>query len=42
MIIYKGNFDENRDIYFLIKKEKVFYEIYGSFRKSSEYHQKQI
>ena len=34
MIIYKGNFDENRDIYFLIKKETVFYEIYGSFRKS--------
>ena len=34
MIIYKGNFDENRDIYFLIKKENVFYEIYGSFRKS--------
>ena len=24
MIIYKRNFDENRGIYFLIKKEKVF------------------
>ena len=24
MIIYKINFDENRRIYFLIKKEKVF------------------
>ena len=24
MIIYKRNFDENRHIYFLIKKEKVF------------------
>ena len=34
MIIYKGNFDENRDIYFLLLNEKVFYEIYGSFRKS--------
>ena len=34
MIIYKGNFDKSRGIYFLIKEEKVFYEMYGSFRKS--------
>ena len=33
MIIYKRNFEENRHIYFLIKK-KTFLMIDGDFRKS--------
>ena len=37
MFIYKRNFDQNRHIYFLTKKRKSFYSIYGHSRKSLEY-----
>ena len=32
MIIYKKHFDENRPIYFLIKKEKVFIKVAADMR----------
>ena len=35
MIIYKRNFDENRCIYFLVKKEKVFFKYIAILDKVS-------
>ena len=42
MIIYKRNFDENRHIYFLIKKEKVFIKYMEFLERVSNIIKKKI